>query len=68
MKVWSSPDFVDTLNCTCVSVSGGYPNTTCPPKTQPRPSTRKVFSSLWPELVHQAVLRSSSSSYSVGER
>ena len=20
---WSSPDFVDTLNCTCVSVSGG---------------------------------------------
>ena len=22
-KGWSSPDFVDTLNCTCVSVSGG---------------------------------------------
>ena len=23
---WSSPDFVDTLNYTCVSVSGRYPN------------------------------------------
>ena len=29
---WTYPEFVDTLNCTRGSVSGGYPNTTCLPK------------------------------------
>jgi len=44
---WTYPEFVDTLNCTRGSVSGGYPNTTCLPKMRPRPSTRKASSSLW---------------------
>jgi len=43
---WSSPDFVDTLNCTCVSVSGGSQTPPALRKTQPWPSTRKAFSPL----------------------
>jgi hypothetical protein len=67
-RIWSSPDFVDTLNCTCVPVSGGYPNTTCPPGNATTALYAQDFFVTLKWIAHHAVFRSSISSYSVGVR
>ena len=59
---------MDTLNCTCVSVSGGVSKHHLPSENATTALYAQGFFLTLAWIVHQAVFRSSSSSYSVGVR
>jgi hypothetical protein len=66
--MWSSPDFMDTLNCTRVSVFGGVSKHHLPSDNPSMALYAQGFFLTLVCFVHHAVFRSSSSSYSVGVR